>query len=213
MNRTTLAKHIRARLEPLAEDLADLLWSSVETQIAEVLDVARSALLSEIVPEVGAVPVALVTNEAVGSANPAAETPQEPSNGRSDAGHEPLNPGAGARIVKLARTHRVITAKELPEVIEAIGTEPPVPVRAPHNKGKQIVCTVCKEPGHNARRHKTETWASEATAARDEDMDAAPAPVPFVSRRDRFAAIEQSAAKRNGTLPVPRTTVDLRGGG
>lgn len=30
----------------------------------------------------------------------------------------------------------------------------PAPKRIPHNKGGQVVCTVCRQPGHNARRHK-----------------------------------------------------------
>lgn len=74
-------------------------------------------------------------------------------------------------------------------------------------------CRLCRQPGHRANRCPGARAAAEVEVDDQDEDDAPPptAPAPSLSRRDRFAAIEESARKRSGDMPVPRASFDLGG--
>lgn len=180
MIRAAILDHVRPQVEQLAAELAEKLLACLEARLTEALDAARSALESDLA-DVPRLDVAVAGNGAADGI--------QHSGSPAEVNHDP-SPRKRAAPTKARGTRP--TRSVLPAQDDS-------PIRVPHNKGKQIVCTVCGEPGHNARRHKSAAPSTAPAAASSPPPRAVRAPTPAPSpslRADRFAAIEAAARAR-----------------
>ena len=182
MNRKILQGLIRPRVDRLATQVAVTLWARFEAQLDEALAVAHSALLSDL------------------------EAPVV---------HRDVRP---AKVIRGARRRRASPPRVVAPTVATPPRAPTAPTasaaraRVPHNKGAKIVCTVCREPGHNARRHKGDA-APAAPAPPAEPAVRAPrvvvqAPTTTPAPRARRRAAEVEAAPE--PVVIPRSELAAR---
>lgn len=85
------------------------------------------------------------------------------------------------------------------EAVRAPADEPEADEEPSARSGRK--CSNCRQPGHRANRCPNAREADEDDEEDDDGASTTPtAPAPDLSRRDRFAAIEQAAQRRRGEV-------------
>lgn len=218
MTAAALRAHLRPRIEKLVDGLVEMIAERVERQIEDALEAARSALESDLavghetvrdtieMPLVG--PVGRVVHRGV---KPSSD---DVSSRRAGPGEAPA--GVPAHLDRApssdpsprrARGERTNTCRKCGAVGFTARTcgkthnvsPAPTPVPAPGRSKRDLDVEV-----------RPAASAPSVLDVEDDDLDDEKTESPpLVARADRFAAIEASARKRTGELPVPRSTYRL----
>jgi hypothetical protein len=205
MNRSDFVKHVRPLVEQLAEEIGVALWNRFEAHVRDAFEAARSALESDLERAVSVKEQLANLHAAVDDILPIAKpkrtvrTVIEEALGDAD---EPViragrkcracgKPGHRRGSAKCEKT----SAAEVDDDQDEDGEGGPanLPVLDPED-----------DAGGAEARASVDLDDEEPD---DEDDEEAESPaVARAGKRDRFAEIEESARKRAGVLPVPRST-------
>lgn len=199
--RTEIATAIRARVEGLVDELVERVLDRVEGQITDSLEAALSALESDLAHH-DVKPQNILSDDDDSSQrsarDPARARPRPPRSGQmpssSDSLRKPNTCGTcgavGFTSRSCGKTHNVSSAPAGGERVDAAEVHGPTSAASPRRQSRPPAPVELDDDDSDDESEKTES-------------------PPQVARRDRFAAIEESVAKRRGELPMPRSTTVL----